>query len=165
MKNCSKLLNGDVRSNFAKFQHLSNGISWNIIPSITDEIKTEKEGKRQQNNEKGLTVHGWISLNYEPYERFFEAVDLPCFAPEIDPHRRETRQCSLIFHRGNRFYRGLPRLARPDSSVFHWNSYDTPKVDEENFCSKIDKNRHVFSMTNPIRLEFFVSDGGKDLFN
>lgn len=87
--------------------------------------KREKETRRKEqegNNKKRLIVCSRISLNYERYGRFFEATDLPYFSPEIDPYRRETRQRSLIFHRGNRFYRGLPRLAQSDSWAQHRNS-------------------------------------------
>lgn len=82
-----------------------------------------------------------ISLNYERYGRFFEAVDLPYFSPEIDPHRRETRQRSLIFHRGNRFYRGLPRLAQSDSWAQHRNSWRYRTVSKGRIATKRKKNQ------------------------
>lgn len=97
--------------------------------------------KGEENSKKRLTVCSRISLNYERYGRFFEAVDLPYFSPEIDPHRRETRQRSLIFHRGNRFYRGLPRLAQSDSWAQHRNSWRYRTVSKGRIATKRKKNQ------------------------
>lgn len=79
--------------------------------------KDEIGNGRKTTRKERLTACDRILLNYKRYGGFPEAVALPCFSLEIDPHRSETRQRSLIFHRGNRFYRGLPRVARPDSSA------------------------------------------------
>lgn len=97
--------------------------------------------KGEENSKRRLTVCSRISLNYERYGRFFEAVDLPYFSPEIDPHRRETRQRSLIFHRGNRFYRGLPRLAQSDSWAQHRNSWRYRTVSKGRIATKRKKNQ------------------------
>lgn len=88
------------------------------------------------------TVRGRISLNYKRHGRFTEAADLSCFSPRKSTRdHRETRQRSLIFHRGDRFYRGSPRLARPDSSCSVEIRRDTESVSEDTILEKQGKQR------------------------